>query len=341
MQLAQIRAQALTGFSPLVRELGGSPEPLLSAFGLQAAEGTDGQRMIDLRRVTGLYETAATRLNCPDFGLRLSAYQGQGPVGQLALLVYNAPTVTDALALAARYIPFESPNLEFDLVQDAIRGRHHLVHELRVDNCPERRQQIEYNMLAATRTLHLLADSRPAVECVTMRHAALLPPHVYRQHFSCPVRFGQRENAVVFDSRMLEKPVAGRNPKIHRVAQRFVDGIIGALPHGLAGKVEALISRQLPNPKCTVDLIAGQLAMHPRTLQRRLREEGVRFDVLIDNLRKSRAAEYLVQRDMRLTAIAHLLGYTRQSSLNQSCLRWFARTPLQIRAQAATDTQRR
>jgi AraC-like DNA-binding protein len=334
MQLAQIRAQALTGYSPLVRELGGSPEPLLKAFGLQKAEDSDAaEQMVDLRKVIGLYEATAAKLDCPDFGLRLSAYQGLDLAGPVALLVYNAPTVADALTLASRFMPFESPNLQFELVRDQVRGRHRIVHELKVDACPERRQQIEYDIRAVTKTLYLLTDSRSAVKYVTFRHAAVLPLGVYREHLSCPVRFGEAENAVVIDSRVLGKSVAGRNPEIHRIAEGFLKSVIDVLPRDLAGKVEALISQQLMNPKCTIDLIAGQLAMHPRTLQRRLREDDTRFDVLIDNVRKSRAADYLAQPDMRLTTVTHLLGYTRQTSLNQSCLRWFGCSPLQVRKQ--------
>jgi AraC-like DNA-binding protein len=35
-----------------------------------------------------------------------------------------------------------------------------------------------------------------------------------------------------------------------------------------------------------------------------------------------------------LITVTTLLGYTRQTSLNQSCLRWFGCSPLQFRRQA-------
>jgi AraC-like DNA-binding protein len=114
----------------------------------------------------------------------------------------------------------------------------------------------------------------------------------------------------------------------------FLKSVIDELPRDLPGRVEALINRQLTNPKCTINLIAGQLAMHPRTLQRRLQEDGIRFDTLLDSVRKARAEDYLAQRDMHLINVTQLLGYTRQTSLNQSCLRWFGCSPLQFRKRA-------
>jgi AraC-like DNA-binding protein len=339
MQLAQIRSRSLTGYRALVRELGGSPEPLLKAHGLLGADEDDGEQMLDLRQVMALYESTAVKLKCPDFGLRVSAHHALERLGgPLALVTYNAPTVADSINLASLYMPYFSPNMQYMLVPDEVRGRHRLVHELKVDHCPERRHQIEMAMRVASETLALLAQSKTAVKYVTMQHSAKMPLEIYHRHFLCPVRFEQKDNAVVFESQVLKKPVAGRNPEIQRIAEVFLKSVIDSLPRDLAGRVEALISRQLTNPQCTINLIAGQLAMHPRTLQRRLQEDGVRFDTLLDNVRKARAADYLAQRDMHLITVTQLLGYTRQTSLNQSCLRWFGCSPLQFRKQAIDGT---
>jgi AraC-like DNA-binding protein len=341
MQLAQIRSRALTGYRALVHELGGSPEPLLKAHGLLGADESDGEQMIDLRQVMALYDATAAKLGCPDFALRVSAHHALERLGgPLALVTYNAPTVADSINLASLYMPYFSPNMQYMLAPDETRGRHRLIHELKLDHCPERRHQIEMSMRVASETLSLLAQSRSAVKYVTMQHAAKMPLALYKRHFAWPVRFEQKENAVVFDSRVLKKPVAGRNPEIQRLAESFLRTVIDDLPRNLAGRVEALINRQLTNPKCTINLIAGQLAMHPRTLQRRLQEDGIRFDTLLDNVRKARAEHYLSQRDMHLITVTQLLGYTRQTSLNQSCLRWFGCSPLQFRRQAIGDATR-
>jgi AraC-like DNA-binding protein len=231
-------------------------------------------------------------------------------------------------------MPYFSPNTQYMLAPDQTRGRHRLIHELKVDHCPERRHQLEMAMRVAAETLSLLAQSQAAVKYVTMQQSPKMPLAMYKRHFFCPIRFEQKENAVVFDSRVLKKPVAGRNPEIQRLAESFLRTVIDGLPRDLPGRVEALVNRQLTNPKCTINLIAGQLAMHPRTLQRRLQEDGIRFDTLLDNVRKARAEDYLAQRDMHLITVTQLLGYTRQTSLNQSCLRWFGCSPLQFRKQA-------
>jgi AraC-like DNA-binding protein len=71
--------------------------------------------------------------------------------------------------------------------------------------------------------------------------------------------------------------------------------------------------------------------MHTRTLQRRLGEQGLFFEDIVDDVRRSRAEEYMRYGVIPLAEIAGLLGYSDQSSLNRSCVRWFGRTPAQLR----------
>ena len=68
-----IRARAMTGLRPLVHSLGGDVEALMSKFELDAA----------------------VTLSCPNFGLRLSAYQDIGVLGSLAFIPLHARTVRD------------------------------------------------------------------------------------------------------------------------------------------------------------------------------------------------------------------------------------------------------
>jgi AraC-like DNA-binding protein len=97
-------------------------------------------------------------------------------------------------------------------------------------------------------------------------------------------------------------------------------------------RVAELTRRLLPTGQCSVDAIADQLTLHPRTLQRHLATEGVRCHDIIDGERRAHAARYLAVPGLHLQQIAGLLGYSEQSALNQSCRRWFGQTPRQYRA---------
>ena len=67
--------------------------------------------------------------------------------------------------------------------------------------------------------------------------------------------------------------------------------------------------------------------MSPRTLQRRLEEEGVVFKSLVDDTRLRFAQGYLRHGGHTLTEIAFLLGYSEVSALNRAFKRWTGVTP--------------
>ncbi len=78
--------------------------------------------------------------------------------------------------------------------------------------------------------------------------------------------------------------------------------------------------------------------MHPRTLQRRVREEGTTFEAIKDGVRRGLAQRYLSQPDLPLTQITALLGYSEQSAFGRSCRRWFGVTPRQERTRLFAGT---
>ena len=88
----------------------------------------------------------------------------------------------------------------------------------------------------------------------------------------------------------------------------------------------------MPTGQCSVDAIASELALHPRTMQRRLALEGTSCQQVIERERRAHADRYLAEPDLELGQVAALLGYTEQSALNRSCRRWFGMTPRQYRA---------
>jgi AraC-like DNA-binding protein len=95
----------------------------------------------------------------------------------------------------------------------------------------------------------------------------------------------------------------------------------------------------LPIGQCSVEAIADQLAMHPRTLQRRLATEGMSCQDVIDRERRTLAARYLGEPRLHLGQVAGLLGYTEQSALNRSCRRWFGKTPREYRTERTSDVR--
>ena len=78
--------------------------------------------------------------------------------------------------------------------------------------------------------------------------------------------------------------------------------------------------------------VSKLFSIHPRTLNRRLRDQGTSFKALIDAMRYDMARQLL--RDTRLPAaeIAAALDYSEPAAFNRAFRRWSGMAPLAWRA---------
>lgn len=106
----------------------------------------------------------------------------------------------------------------------------------------------------------------------------------------------------------------------------------------VSARARAVINRCLADGNCTHEYVASVVGLHPRTLQRRLREEGTTFEEIKDGVRRDIALRCLRQRTIPLIRVAEILGYSETSVLSRSCFRWFARSPRQLRNQLERDS---
>ncbi len=77
--------------------------------------------------------------------------------------------------------------------------------------------------------------------------------------------------------------------------------------------------------RARLDLVAEALCMSGQTLRRKLRKDGASFQVLLDDERKRRCAEYMAERG-RLSygkGAAAFLGYNELNSLYRAFRRWY------------------
>ena len=78
-------------------------------------------------------------------------------------------------------------------------------------------------------------------------------------------------------------------------------------------------------------MVARKLGMSERTLGRRLTEEGVTFNEVVQQLRATLARYYLEEETMPMSEIAWLLGFEEASSFSHACKRWTGKSPRELR----------
>ncbi len=334
-----VRARALTGFKELVASLGGDAAALLEMAGIDKELLEQPERTLPLVQLVEVINRAGEALGIDDVGLRLAQYQDVNVLGTVAIIAQHSATVGDALRGIARYFPYHTPGITLSIATDQGTQMAHLRLSTAAGMDDSQRQGVELSYGVTYGFLRMVANSDPAVWRIHFRHAHGLDAGGYARYFACPVVLAQENDELIFPASLLDRPVDQARSDLRVAAERFLSNAVRRFPLDIGLQVETLIDRQLGLGDTSIERITGQLGLQRRTLQRRLAEQDLCFEDILDAVRKERAQEYLQHAALPLIQIANLVGYNNQTSLNRSCLRWFGKTPNQLR-QGRPDQRR-
>ena len=101
----QVRAAGFEGYSALVRELGGDPDPLLRQAGVDPAWLEDPDHPIPYLAFLSALRLGSQATATPHFGLLLSRKQRFAMLGAVGFAVREAPNVHAAIENLNRFLP--------------------------------------------------------------------------------------------------------------------------------------------------------------------------------------------------------------------------------------------
>jgi AraC-like DNA-binding protein len=335
---AMVQAQSLRGYRELVGDLGGNATRLLRKAAIDPAALDQLTAFISFEAVTDLLERSSTELHSPDFGLRLAERQDIGILGTLAVAMRYSETVGQALTTASQYLDVYNAAISFAITTGDRRGQARLVFKLLPGHYLRWTQTAEHGIGLTWRILTLLSEGRCHLRGVWFPHPQVAAEATYRARFDAPLVFGADQAALAITEKDLDLPISENIEGLHDLATRYLDS---QLPRGrsdLTLQVRQAVEALLGTGACSHQEVARALYMHPRTLQRRLREEGTTFETIKDEARQDLAQRYLSQPDVPLMQITALLGYSEQSALGRSCRRWFSATPREMRARLSSTS---
>ena len=331
-----IRATNLWGYEEQVRRKGAQPEPLLSRCHLPLEQGRDDRGFLVFRHFCELLEHTAGVLGDPTFGMSLAAYQGMDILGPLSVIARSSATVGEAMQSIARYLHLHCPALGLSIERgrfDEGRPGVRLLYQIDDEGAGYSIQAHELTLANTMQVLKLLCggDFRPL--SVHFQHSRVANQNIYRAMFPCLICFDQQWTGFCLPEMVFDLPLSSADHQTWELAERYLASQQAPNAHTLAEEVSTLINTLLPTGKCTADLIASQLSMHKRTLQRRLAMEDTSYQQLLNEERKKMARQYLLEPNLKPSQIAGLLGYSEQSVFNRACRDWFGVTPVSYRRQ--------
>jgi AraC-like DNA-binding protein len=311
--------------------------PLLAAADIDIA---DPASRVPVDRYAALYNRINHRLDDEGFGL-FSQPLRVGSFEFLCRSCISAPTLAEALLRAARFLRLVLPDLAVSTHRDRMDAELRIRESRRLADNPDDPGRI-FAFEWLLRLLHglscWLAGRGLALDRVIFPYRR--PAHAgdYALIFTENSRFaptlpgGGGTLVATLNANLLDLPVR----RDEAALAGFLDGAPGKITtlyrrdREMVIRIRDLLRAALPATLSLED-IGGRLHLSPRTIHRRLDEEGSNFRAIKDALRRDMALARLTRTRDAVTRIAADLGYADTSAFYRACVEWTGMAPVRYR----------
>ena len=319
-----VRASALQGIRPTMEELGGDVDDLLFRTGLTAAD-QDPDSWISYRGFLLLLEEAVTATGCSYFGLHLSRHQDIGILGTVGFVMQQAPDLRTALRELAIHFAHHNQGATLSLTVEDNLAQWRFNSKLH--GCAPMRQQADLVAGLAVDILRLLRNPNWSPTAIYFPHSAPADTRLYKARFDCPIYFNWDCMVMVFDAAILDETIHEANPHLHRLLEEHLHSLQSSFSEDYCGQIRHLIQQAMSTGDCSIEKVAGFLAISKRSLQRKLKEHNTRYKQLLEEVRFNTARRYLMESSGSLTTLADMLGYAELSVFSNAFRRYHGMSP--------------
>ncbi len=150
------------------------------------------------------------------------------------------------------------------------------------------------------------------------------PVKQIKQVFGCPVITGAQHNIMVFRETDSALPFVTRNPELFEMLGPQLDQELreGRNTESFVDRVRLAIQEKLTGKRPAMEDIADVLRLSPRTLQRRLQDDGYSYQRVLEEARRHLARHYLAHSHLDLNDAAFMLGYNDAASFVRAFRGW-------------------
>ena len=307
--------------------------------GLFERAGLDHSRLRDpvarfsALAIRRLWELAAETTRDPCFGLTVASFWHPTTLHALGYSWLASDNLEEAFQRLARYtriintaangvIQIEKSADSYCLIMDAS----HL-------NVPQPTQASVDAAMAMVLTMCRVsygANFRPVR--VSIQHDEPDCSGRFSELFAAPVAFSQAKNAIWMDPEMVSVPLATANPELVRVNDNIVTDYLAQLDRNDVNmRVRSKLVEHLPTGQVSEEGIASSINLSQRSLQRRLKEQGMSFTQLLESTRKELGLQYVRDPQHSFNEIGFLLGFAEPGNFSRAFKRWYGKSPSQYR----------
>ncbi len=316
------RVGAFARIPELVRALGADPDAVLSRAGVSPGDIRHRDDRVPYAVLGKLLLCASRATQNPQFGLLAGRLWHLDDLGLVGSIVRNSATVGDALRVWTVYQHLNSGGGVTVLVRRAaVVDFGYAIYHPDVTGAD---QICDAVLAGGVNFMRELCGPGFSPTEVFLAHDKRGNTRLYRDMFKVMPHFDAELCALRFPAYWLDRRIEGADPERLRAALAAAHR---AGPPQLLQQVYRALRTLLLTGKSSGDDLAQLLAMHRRTLNRRLQAAGTTFQKVLDEVRFQVARQLLTDSELALDDIAGALGYATVSTFMRSFRRHTGSTP--------------
>ena len=262
----------------------------------------------------------------PAIGLEIGQHYHVGVYGKQGAAAYSCDTLLEAIQIAYRYIVLSLTFFQHDL---KVEGELAYMQMNELLDLKDLRMFVCERDVASMQRMarDLLGKPLPFQE---VRFAYPQPDYAsaYEQAFECPVRFNAGANLIVFESQYLFMPLPLANPLVKKTFEDECRQVSLRLQEmeTASGRIRHTLMHQhgtLPS----FTQMARSMNVSPRTLRRRLSEEGASYKSLVAEIMCEKAIDLIEKTSDSFEQIAMELGYSDLPNFYRAFKSWTGHNP--------------
>jgi AraC-like DNA-binding protein len=296
-----------------------------AAAGLDAHHVADFEVRLPIERIAELWALVMRRVRDPALPIRAAQAPRSEGRSAFALLLSSCATLREAVGLMARY--GRSVTDAFGWRLEDKRDAATFVFEAPTPRSVGERCHAEYHVADGIQSVRHWTHTRWEPLRVAFRHAAPPDVRVHREHFGPGLVFGAPRTEVVLPRFVMELPLVTASPALTELVERHIRALVKPTQSQAARLKLALLAELERGKGASLADVARRLGMSPRTLHRRLAEEGTTYQCVLDETRREIADDLLAVPGARIKNVSLTLGFSDPRAFRRAFQRWTGRAP--------------
>jgi AraC-like DNA-binding protein len=295
----------------------------------QLSSSDEMRQGITLEQEFTLYNNILRLTNSPHIGLALGSAFSVDSLGILGYAQMSASNLEESIKIATSYSPLTLTYFKPVMIKQENAGGIALEKQYEIpDNLLQVFSDRAVQAVISISTSYY--DYHNAFEKIYLMHNDSNKT-LYEDHFGCDVEFGHHRNEILIKQDAMQRPFPKSDPEFSKKCLEQCRKMLHSFQHRseLISQIKEIILSE-PGYFPKANEVAERLGCTPRTLRRKLSQEGEHYQTLINEVRADLAKSYL-QSNLPLDTIAEMLGFSEAAAFSNAFKSWESISPREYR----------